>query len=191
MDDAAQSLGVQSVKQVDKLMIEGPTLRFAVGIFDTWANVQATVCELTAAGLAEDSFNCLGLHRVLSRVLAQHDDYVSLRDLPFPADADLSSATDGPLAACLAERLRMGEETLMAALAHWLIPRHARQLRDAAAAGKVILWVQLLDDDDERQAYRSLLARSSNSVGVHDIRGGLPADPGRSVTNRYKIVPHR
>ena len=35
----------------------------------------------------------------------------------------------------------------------------------------MILWVQLFDNDDERRAYQSLLARSSNSVGVHDLLG--------------------
>ena len=94
---------------------------------------------------------------------------MSLSDLPFSGNADLTSVTDGPLAACLADRLAMGAETLMAALGHWLIARHAAQLQEAVAAGKIILWVQLFDNDDERRAYRILLARSSNSVGVHDI----------------------
>jgi len=31
--------------------------------------------------------------------------------------------------------------------------------------------VQLFDNDGERRACQSLLARSSNSVGVHDIVG--------------------
>jgi hypothetical protein len=56
-----------------------------------------------------------------------------------------------------------------AALTPWLIAHHATQLQEAVATGKIILWVQLFDNDDERRAYRSLLARSSNSVGVHDI----------------------
>ena len=169
MDDAAQMPGVQPVKQVDKLVSERPTLRFAVGIFDTWTDVQATVRDLTVGGMAENSFNCLGLHRVLAPLAARPDNRMSLRDLPFSGDAELTSVTDGPLAACLAERLRMGAETLTAALGHWLIPRHAAQLQEAVSAGKVILWAQLFDNDDERRAYRSLLARSSNSVGVHDI----------------------
>ena len=171
MDDAAKTQGVQPTKQADKLVPEQPTLRFAVGIFDTWADAHATMRELTAAGMAESNFNFLGLHRVLSEGLARHDDPRLLRDLPFPGNADLTSATDGPLAVCLAARLRAGKETVMTALAHWLIPRHAKQLQDAAAAGKVILWVQVFDNDQERRAYRSLLARSSNSVGVHDIVG--------------------
>ena len=51
---------------MDKLVSERPTLRFAVGIFDTWTDVQATVRDLTVGGMAENSFNCLGLHRVLA-----------------------------------------------------------------------------------------------------------------------------
>jgi len=169
MDDVGRIPGAQPLKKVDKLVSERSTLRFAVGIFDTWADVQATVRELTAGGMAENSFNCLGLHRVLAPVASRLDNCMSLSDLPFSGNADLTSATDGPLAACLADRLRMGAETLTAALAHWLVARHATHLEEAVAAGKITLWVQLFDNDDERRASRSLLAKSSNSVGVHDI----------------------
>jgi hypothetical protein len=169
VDNAPQVPGVQPVKRVDKLVSERPTLRFAVGIFDTWADVQASVRDLTAGGMAENSFNCLGLHRVLGPLAARPDNRMSLRDLPFSGNVELTSVTDGPLAACLAERLSMGAETLTAALGHWLIPRHAAQLQEAVFSGRIILWAQLFDNDDERRAYRSLLARSSNSVGVHDI----------------------
>ena len=105
MDDAAQMPGIQPAKQVDKLVRERPTLRFAVGIFDTWADVRATVRDLLSAGMAESSFNCLGLHRVLAPVAARPDNRLSLRDLHFPGNADLVSVTEGRLAACLAERL--------------------------------------------------------------------------------------
>ena len=71
----------------------------------------------------------------------------------------------------LAAKLAGKADTLAAALGCWLIPRHAAQLEQAVVAGKFILWVQLFDNDDERLASRSLLARSSNSVGVHDIVG--------------------
>ena len=171
MDDAPQVPGVQTAKRVDKLVSGRPTLRFAVGNFDMWADVQATVSDLTVGGMAENSFNCLGLHRVLAPLAARPDNRMSLRDLPFSRNVELTSVTDGPLAACLAERLKMGAETLTAALGHWLMPRHAAQLQDAVSAGKIVLWAQLFDNDDERLAYRSRLLRSSNSVGVHDIVG--------------------
>jgi hypothetical protein len=44
-------------------------------------------------------------------------------------------------------------------------------LQQAVEEGKLLLWVQLFDNEDERRAYRSLLATSSNSVGVHDLVG--------------------
>jgi hypothetical protein len=146
-------------------------LRFAVGIFDTWAGVQASVHDLTSAGMAESRFNYLGLNRVLSPPSAPPEPNLSLCDLPFPGNADPASASDGPLVAILLGRLGRDARTLASALGHWLIPRHAAQLQDAVAAGKIVLWVQLLDNDEERRACRSLLARSSNSVGVHDIVG--------------------
>ena len=48
-------------------------------------------------------------------------------------------------------------------------PRHAEQIQDAVEQGKIVLWVRLLDSEDEPLAYRSLLAGSSYSVGVHDL----------------------
>jgi hypothetical protein len=75
------------------------------------------------------------------------------------------------LADRLAGRLEKGAQTLKAALGHWLIPRHAAHLQDGVENGKIILWVQLFDNEDERRAYQSLLKTSSNSVGVHDLIG--------------------
>ena len=169
MDYASQMPGVQPVKQVDKLVSERLTLRFAVGIFDTWADVQATVRDLTVGGMAENNFNCLGLHRVLAPLAARPDNRMSLRDLPFSGDTRIDER-DGWTARCMpCGAIEDGRGNVTAALGQWLIPRHAAQLQEAVSAGKVILWAQLFDNDDERRAYRSLLARSSNSVGVHDI----------------------
>jgi hypothetical protein len=150
---------------------ERATLRFAVGVFNAWEEVDATVRELTGAGMKQSAFSVLGLRRVLILGLSCEGRRVSLRDLPFPANRELIGATIGPLADRLAARLAANADTLASALGHWLIPRHAVQLQNAVAAGKIILLVQLFDNEDERRAYRSLLARSSNSVGVHDIIG--------------------
>jgi hypothetical protein len=150
---------------------ERTTLRFAVGVFNAWADVDATVRELTSAGMQQSAFGFLGLSRILAPGLSCEGRRMSLQDLPFPANREPIGATIGPLADRLTARLAANADTLASALAHWLIPRHAVQLQNAAAAGKIILLVQLFDDEDERRAYRSLLARSSNSVGVHDIVG--------------------
>jgi hypothetical protein len=149
---------------------ERATLRFAVGVFDAWPEVNATVCELTGGGMNESAFSVLGLHRILAPA-ASRDGPTSLLDLPFPTNPELIAATVGPLADRLAARLQAKADTLASALGHWLIPRHAAQLQDAVAAGKIVLAVQLFDNDGERRACQSLLARSSNSVGVHDIAG--------------------
>jgi len=149
---------------------ERVTLRFAVGVFDAWPEVDATVRELTGGGMNESAFSVLGLHRILA-MASRGTSPASLRYLPFPTNPELIAATVGPLADRLAARLEAKADTLASALGHWLIRRHAVQLQDAVAAGKIILLVQLFDYDGERRACQSLLARSSNSVGVHDIVG--------------------
>ena len=164
-------MDVQLPEQADNLVSDRATMRFAVGIFDAWADVQTSISELTAGGTAQSAFSVLGLHRDLASKVARAVDGTSLLDLPFPGNRELLAGTRGPVADHLATRLAGNADTLAAALGNWLIPRHAAQLDQAVAAGKFILWVQLFDNDDERRAYRSLLARSSNSVGVHDIVG--------------------
>jgi hypothetical protein len=150
---------------------EGATLRFAVGVFDAWPEVDATVRELTGGGMNESAFSVLGLHRILAPATSPGGGPTPLRHLPFPTNQELIAATVGPLADRLAARLAAKADTLASALGRWLIPRHAVQLQDAVAAGKIVLLVQLFDNDGERRACQSLLARSSNSVGVHDIVG--------------------
>jgi hypothetical protein len=150
---------------------ERATLRFAVGVFDAWPEVDATVRELTGGGMSETAFSVLGLHRILAPAASRGGNATPLQDLAFPTNQELIAATVGPLADRLVARMEAKADTLASALAHWLIPRHAIQLQDAVAAGKIVLLVQLFDNDGERRACRSLLARSSNSVGVHDIAG--------------------
>jgi hypothetical protein len=67
------------------------------------------------------------------------------------------------------DRFRSGATSLKDALGLWLILRHARQLEEAVCSGKILLWIKLTDADDERRAYQSLLAHSSDVVGVHDL----------------------
>jgi hypothetical protein len=35
--------------------------------------------------------------------------------------------------------------------------------------GKILFWIRVADANDERRTCQSLLAHSSNSVGVHDL----------------------
>lgn len=146
-------------------------MRFAVGVFDVWANLDAAMRELAGVGIGQRAFNLLALHRVLAPALWRHANRMSPRNLPFPANRELAAVTIGPLADCLAAQLAARADSLASALGHWLIARHATQLQDAVMAGKILLFVQLFDNEEERQVYRCLLARSSNSVGVHDLVG--------------------
>lgn len=148
-------------------------LRFAVATFDSLGRTREAVEHLSLEGFRNDAFSCLGLYRVLIDSVAKSEWPVAadIQELLFPCNSQRICCTAGPVARRLAERLRAGSPHLQAALGYWLIPRHAAHFQDAVERGEIILWVQLFDSDGEREAYRSLLAKSSNSVGVHDLDG--------------------
>lgn len=152
-------------------LTEQPKLRFAVGTFDTWSQVREALRDLRARGLVLDSFNCLALKRLFSgkTIVAPDHEPVVIQALPFPGNSELIACTSGPLANCLMERLASGASCLKHALGLWLIPRHAAYFQDAVQAGRILHWIRVADADDERRAYQTLLAHSSNSVGVHDL----------------------
>jgi hypothetical protein len=152
-------------------LTEQPKLRFAVGTFDSWSQVREALRDLRARGLVLDSFNCLALKRLFSgkTIMAPDHEPMAVQPLPFPGSCELIACTSGPLANCLMERLASGAASLKQALGLWLIPRHAAHFQDAIKADRILLWIRVSDADDERRAYQSLLAHSSNSVGVHDL----------------------
>ena len=123
------------------------------------------------AVLVLDSFNCLALKRLFSgkTILAPDHDLVVVRALPFDTSSQPIACTSGPLANCLAERLASGAPSLSHALGLWLIPRHAAHFEVTVQAGRILFWIKVADADDERNAYQTFLAHSSDSVGVHDI----------------------
>lgn len=171
MDQSAPSIRHRTLREVDSRVSGHPALRFAVATFGTWESLRNTLHDLQAGGLAIETFNCLGLQRVLAgkRLTASPDKTVGLQELAFPDSVELVGCTSGPLADCLTRRLRAGTPSLEAALSRWLIPRHAALVQQTVERGQISLWVQLFDNDDERRAYQTLLANSSNSVGVHDL----------------------
>jgi hypothetical protein len=148
-----------------------PHLRFAVGTFATWQQLRDALQDVRLGGLTFDRFNCLALERVLvdEIVAASFKQPVHIQKLAFPDNVEACGCTSGPLADRLAQRLQSGAPSLKDALGHWLIPRHAAHFQEAVEDGKILLWIQLADTDEERRAYQSLLANSSNSVGVHDL----------------------
>ena len=160
--------GRRPVKDASEFVTDHPALRFAIAAFDTWAEAQTALHALNAGGNALNNVSYLGQQRVLADAVTS-DGRQTVHLFSGPGGGIGCSA--GPVADRLAGRLASGATTLKAALGRWLIPRHAAHLQQAVEEGKVLLWVQLFDTDDERRAYQSLLASSSNSVGVHDLVG--------------------
>lgn len=143
-------------------------LRFVVGVFDSWPQLRQGVRDARARGLVLEDVNCIAFERVL-RGHAIGDKPLILEELAYRASPELIVCTRGPLANHLREQLRSGAGSLKQALGRWLIPRHAAHFAEAVQAGRILLWLRVANDDDERRAYQCLLAQSSNSVGVHDL----------------------
>jgi hypothetical protein len=150
-------------------LTDQPKLRFVVGTFDSWPQVRDALSDLRVRGLVLDSFNCLALARQFAgkTILAPDQKPVSVEALTF--ESEPMACTSGPLADCLMERIDSGAQCLKEALGRWLIPRHAARFQDAVLAGKVLFWIKVTDADEERRAYQTLLAHSSNSVGVQEL----------------------
>jgi hypothetical protein len=160
-----------STHRAELPLTEQPKLRYAVGAFDSWAQLRDALRDLRARDLVLDSFNCLALERLFAgkTILAPDQKPIAVKVLPFPESSESMACTSGPLADCLMQRLGSGAQSLKEALAHWLIPRHAAHFHDTVEVGKILFWIRVVQADEERLAYQFLLACSSNSVGVHDL----------------------
>jgi hypothetical protein len=161
-------LQANAILDVGDTLTELRYLRFAVGSFDTWLQFARALDDLRRRGFALDSFNYLALPRVAGKTFRTPSlPLVRIQELAFPEG--LVVCTAGPLHDCLRVRLDGGAQSLKDALGYWLVPRHAAHLQAAIENGEIQLWVRLTDIEDERRAYESLLACSSDSVGVHDL----------------------
>jgi hypothetical protein len=138
-------------------------LRFAVAAFNTLDAAQRASLEFASIPAAPSKLSYLGLHEVLDAGVA------NLQELPFPANRGLVACSKGLVAERLAARIGGGAKSLRGALATWLIQRHAAEIERAVENGDIVVWVQLQDNEDERRAYRTLLAAGCHSVGVHDL----------------------
>jgi hypothetical protein len=127
--------------------------------------------DLHRRGLLPGSFNCLALQPVFRTkiVLAPTQEPTSVEELAFPDNHELIGCTSGPLAHCLIDRLRSGAASLKEALSLWLLPRHAARYQESIEAGKILLWIRVFSPGEEQIACKSLLSRSANTVGVHDL----------------------
>ena len=165
MDESEQIQGVEPIATATR--VTSPRIvRFAVAAFDTWPDAQKAVQELRTGQKPLTQISYLGLRDVLIGGPTQ-----ALCDLPFPDNTARIACTTGPIAERLSAKLAMGATSLQAALTTWLISRHAAQQQRAVEGGKIVVWVGLADDDDERRAYRTLLDAGCGTVGVHDLVG--------------------
>ena len=164
MADGSQAVGYSSDLSCATIPVtHDPPLRFAVAAFKSWDAARRVSRELTPDQNSSGKVSYLGLHEVLETGAAD------LRKLPFPANTALVACSKGLVAERLATRLSSGAGSLQGALVTWLIPRHAAEIERTVEDGDVVVWVQLQDHEDERRAYRTLLAAGCNSVGVHDL----------------------
>jgi hypothetical protein len=138
-------------------------LRFAIAAFSSGTAAAQAAQELTTAFGLADSVSHLAFRSALDAARS------SLQDLPFPNNAQPLACTEGAIAQHLIQKLDGGALTLQTALSTWLIPRHALQLERAVEDGGVLIWVQLYNNEDERNAYRILLSAGCTLVGVHDL----------------------
>jgi hypothetical protein len=146
-------------------------IRFAVGIFESWPQFYGAVDDLLDRGLKIEQFSCVALQHVFS---TDADD-ARITTTPQPVVLEFAenrapiACTVGPFCDRLQECVAAGSRSLKEALGCWLIRRHAAHFAQLIDQGKIQLWIKLLRPEEERSAYESLLANSSNSVGVHDL----------------------
>jgi hypothetical protein len=159
-------------------------LRIAVGKFDDWRQLQDALRDASNRGFLLDSLNCLALERVFAgkAATALNTKVDGIHPILFPDGSGQIACTEGPLADCLRERLQFGARTLKEALAHWLIPRHAADLEDTVFAGKILLWISLVDAEDERQGtmvlvYSATKGLAAMAMAVAHSRGWLDYRP--------------
>jgi hypothetical protein len=175
MSNTSDVLQANATSHAGYALTQSRHLRFAVGSFDTWLLLLRALDDLGRRNFALESFHCLALPHVLRARSLPAPRHIPARieELAFPEGA--LSCTAGELCDRLRARLDAGARNLKEALGHWLIARHAAKFQLCVEIGKIQLWVELTDAREERAAYESLLACSSNSVGVHDLapfRGG-------------------
>ncbi len=168
MPDTGEPLQPNAASDAGNVLTEFRNLRFAVGSFNSSPQFQRALDDLLRRGFAFESFNCLAPRHGLA---GETPLTFSVDELAFPEGPVCCTA--GPLHDCLRARLDAGARSLRNALGYWLVPRHAAYFQAAIESGKIQLWIRLTNGEDERQAYQSLLACSSNSVGVHDLMPSL------------------
>lgn len=149
-------------------MNEPAATRFAVGDFSSWNAVDKSLDALRMLGVGMEAVSLLGLRPLF------HDDVEAIpRQMPQPREfvyrrgPSVVCCTPGTLADRLAEQGTAA--SLSDALSRWLVPDEARRIQRAIADGVLLVWVRVLDADDERRACTGLLTYCLTGVEVHDL----------------------
>jgi hypothetical protein len=134
-------------------------LRFAVASFRTLEAASRVLSQLLMRGVSLASMSLLGPSEAL------HCSFPAV-----PVELNFATERVACTAGDLAGILRgAAEPSLKQALGQWLLPRHAERIAAAVKSGWIVLWVQLLQGDDEPGICRELLAACSAPVEVHDF----------------------
>ncbi len=144
-------------------------LRHAVGVLETADEVDGTLDELSVAGIGHSVVSLTAPLDVSGTVSWKRPgDWVEL-GVRSRSGARLASC--GPLSEALVRLCTIEEAAIDALLARWLPGVNARFLAEQFDFGRILLWVHLLDADDERRACGVLLGNSRHGVQVHDLPG--------------------
>ena len=132
------------------------------------------VQDLVRNRLSPSSIGILAKQRLLSRELRRLP--VVGGDAATPAEFDLLASHEDKilcfgrtLGSFLRDRVSEGSETLSDALQPSLLPRHACALSGVVEKDGILIWVEVHDPAEEREASLSLLRTSSGTVESHDF----------------------
>jgi hypothetical protein len=153
------------------LMVQRPTHRFAIATFDEGEQVDMAVRALARVGINPNSTELLATHHAfLVNATALADAIVHQPcELLFPDNAELIKCTPGPVARFLTDELNTGYRCLADALDLSGFPNLAKALERNVEQHRLLLWVPVHDDVEERKVGLTLLAMKPRSYEVHDF----------------------
>ncbi len=145
--------------------------RHAVAVLDTAEQIHETLGQLSDAGIGHSAVSLMAPLGVSGTVCGKRPG--DWAELGVRSSSGAGLASCGPLSESLLRLCSIEEAAIDVLLARWLPAVNAGFLAGQLDLGRVLLWVHLLDADDERRACGVLLSNSRHGVQVHD----LPARP--------------
>lgn len=121
-----------------------PLRRYAIGVFDGWAQAKTFRANLVGSGVDPMTVGLFGT-----------------------AECGGDRESRGPFARLASERVSAAE--LLTNLESALLPTHARFLADAVKTGRVLVWVEIQSSDQECALCLGMLKSSGRTVQIHDF----------------------